>query len=280
MGKSVQNQASEAKMFAEGLFPDEERVIRLGVTGLSRAGKTVFITSLIANLKNSENMVELNAAHEGRIKAAELSPDGGGTIIPSFPFEDHLHAMVGGETQASWPPGTENLSGLRLSLRVKKKMGLFSLGKTEKTIHLDIIDFPGEWLIDLTMMDKSFASWSIEYLKRLAFAAVNSQEEASRYIKQLQEINDGAKFNQEDAQSLARIFTAYLKALKGRGYSTCTPGRFLQPGDEKSSPVLTFAPLYQRNKADEGSLYKVFEGRFEEYKKRSFDRSLRIISAK
>ncbi len=37
----------------EALF---EPVIRLGVTGLSRAGKTVFITSLVANLMNRERM--------------------------------------------------------------------------------------------------------------------------------------------------------------------------------------------------------------------------------
>jgi hypothetical protein len=36
-----------------------EPVIRLGVTGLSRAGKTVFITSLVANLMNRGRMPQL-----------------------------------------------------------------------------------------------------------------------------------------------------------------------------------------------------------------------------
>ena len=38
-----------------------ETVIRLGVTGLSRAGKTVFITSLVANLLERGRMSGLRA---------------------------------------------------------------------------------------------------------------------------------------------------------------------------------------------------------------------------
>ena len=48
-----------------GLFRDP--VVRLGVTGLSRAGKTVFITSLVANLIDRGRMPQLRAAAEGRI---------------------------------------------------------------------------------------------------------------------------------------------------------------------------------------------------------------------
>ena len=47
-----------------------EPVIRLGVTGLSRAGKTVFITSLVANLLDRGRMSGLEAARSGRIEAA------------------------------------------------------------------------------------------------------------------------------------------------------------------------------------------------------------------
>ncbi|MGB5556609.1 MAG: YcjX family protein, partial [Paracoccaceae bacterium] len=49
-----------------------EPVIRLGVTGLSRAGKTVFITSLVANLIDRGRMPQLVAAANGRIRTAYL----------------------------------------------------------------------------------------------------------------------------------------------------------------------------------------------------------------
>ena len=249
----------------ETVIPDRERVIRLGVTGLSRAGKTVFITSLVASLDNPETMmVGLAAAREGRIKAADLEPHPEG-VIPRFPFEDHLRTMVSQDDPA-WPPGTKRLSKLRLSLRIQRNSRDF-LGRLEETVHLDIVDFPGEWLIDLTMMDKDFASWSVECLERITFEALDGREEAMSYLKQLKRINSEAKLNEEDAQSLARTFTAYLRALKTDGYSRCTPGWFLQPGDLENAAVLTFAPLYRRDRAARESLYKEFESRFEKYKK-------------
>ena len=119
----------------ETVIPDLERVIRLGVTGLSRAGKTVFITSLVASLKNSKNMVELVTAHEGRLKAANLEPHPEGAI-PRFPFEDHLRTMVSRDKPA-WPDGkgTKRLSKLRLSLHIERKSRDW-LGRLEKMVHL------------------------------------------------------------------------------------------------------------------------------------------------
>ncbi|MXW13115.1 MAG: YcjX family protein [Synechococcus sp. SB0662_bin_45] len=285
MGRNGQNQGAPWEAWAsrgaaewrragkavETVIPDLERVIRLGVTGLSRAGKTVFITSLVASLKNSRNMVVLAAAREGRIKAANLEfhPE---HTIPRFPFEDHLHTMIS-QDKPDWPLPTKGLSKLRLSLRIRRKsrdwLAKDWLGRDEETVHLDIIDFPGEWLIDLTMMNKNFTSWSVERLERITFDALDGREKAMTYLKQLKRINIEAKLNEsnEDAQSLAKTFTAYLKALKEDGYSRCTPGRFLQPGDLENAAVLTFAPLHSRDQADKGSLYKKFESRFEEYKK-------------
>ena len=246
-------------------IPNRERVACLGVTGLSRAGKTVFITSLVASLKNPDAMVELAAARNGRIKSASLEPHPEPTI-PRFPFEEHLRTMVSQDSPV-WPPRTKSLSKLRLSLNIQRTSRDW-LGRLNEKIHLDIIDFPGEWLIDLTMMDKSFVSWSGEWLERIAFEALNGREEAITYFKQLKQINTEAQFNEENAQSLAKTFTTYLKALKADGYSSCTPGRFLQPGDLENSAVLTFAPLYSLDKAMGGSLYEKFKSRFKYYKEK------------
>ena len=90
-------------------------MIRLGVTGLSRAGKTVFITSLVANLIDRGRMPQLRAAAEGRILAAYLQPQPDHTI-PRFAYEDHLAALTGPEPH--WPESTRSISTLRLSLRI------------------------------------------------------------------------------------------------------------------------------------------------------------------
>ena len=67
--------------------------LRLGVTGLSRAGKTVFITSLVANLLERGRMPQLRAVAENRILAAYLQPQPDHTI-PRVAFEDHLDALT------------------------------------------------------------------------------------------------------------------------------------------------------------------------------------------
>ena len=35
-----------------------------------------------------------------------------------------------------------------------------------RTVHLDIVDYPGEWLLDLALLDKDYAAWSREALAR------------------------------------------------------------------------------------------------------------------
>ena len=250
-------------------LPSPERVVRLGVTGLSRAGKTVFITSLVANLenyvKNSKNcnLSKLVAVRENRIKAADIEshPD---DQTPLFEFGKHRDTLISPGNPA-WPAGTTDLSGLRLSLRIQRESRK-RFRQPEETIHLDIIDFPGEWLIDLTLMKKSFASWSSECLERVTFEALNGREKARAYLKQLRQTNTEKKLKPEKALALAKRFACYLKELKDEGYSTCTPGRFLQPGGLKGSPLLTFAPLYLRDGVEEKSFYKEFENRFEKYK--------------
>ncbi|TMV51187.1 YcjX family protein, partial [Thioclava sp. BHET1] len=94
---------------SEGLF---EPVVRLGVTGLSRAGKTIFITSLVANLMNRGRMPQLQAEAQGRILSAFLQPQPDDTI-PRFDYEGHLAALTGPEPH--WPESTRAVSELRLS---------------------------------------------------------------------------------------------------------------------------------------------------------------------
>ena len=234
-----------------------EPVIRLGVTGLSRAGKTVFITSLVANLIAQGRMPALRAAADGRIKTAWLQPQPDDTV-PRFDYESHLGQLTG--ASPSWPNGTTGISELRLSLRVQSN-GLLGGFSGPKTIHIDIVDYPGEWLLDLGLLDKDFETWSRETLAR-----IESRSEAEKFRDALASVDAGSKLDEVAAKGLAEAFTGYLTSAREAGYSDCTPGRFLLPGDLKGSPVLTFAPLpaddYRR-----GSLGREFARRFESYKR-------------
>ncbi|KQI67796.1 hypothetical protein AN189_13465 [Loktanella sp. 3ANDIMAR09] len=237
--------------------PFSDPVIRLGVTGLSRAGKTVFITSLVANLMNRGRMPQLRAAAGGAIQTAYLQPQPDDTL-PRFDYETYLGNLTGQDPH--WPEGTRHISELRLSLRVQPS-GLLAGLQGPRTVHLDIVDYPGEWLLDLALLDLDFATWS-----RAALARAPGRPMGDAYLAALDAADPVQKLDEPTARALADAYTAHLQAARAAGYSDCTPGRFLLPGDLAGSPVLTFAPL-PGGVAPRGSLAREFERRFESYKR-------------
>ncbi|WP_417210766.1 YcjX family protein [Antarctobacter sp.] len=236
-----------------------EPTLRLGVTGLSRAGKTVFITSLVANLMDRARMPQLVAESENRILSAFLQPQPDDTL-PRFDYETHLAALTA--RQPHWPDSTRAVSELRLSLRIRPA-GLLAGLQGPRTLHLDIVDYPGEWLLDLSLLDKSYADWSRDMLDRLALRPDGPE------TRSLLEAEDTKQdLDESRARLLSDAYTASLHIARGAGFSDCSPGRFLLPGELEGSPVLTFAPLPPVDGAPRRSLYREFERRFDSYKSR------------
>ncbi|MEL6452881.1 MAG: YcjX family protein [Pseudomonadota bacterium] len=232
--------------------------IRLGVTGLARSGKTVFITSLVANLLDRGRMPHLLAASEGRIAAAYLQPQPDDTV-PRFDYEAHMTALTGQPPR--WPDSTRAVSELRVSLRVKPN-GLLAGLQGPRTVHLDIIDYPGEWLLDLGLLDQSYDDWSATTLAR-----ARARPAGQAYTAAASATDGSASLDEPVAKGLASAFTDYLNTARAAGFYDCTPGRFLLPGDLAGSPVLTFAPLPPGD-APRRSLRREMERRFEAYKAR------------
>ncbi|MFA5539715.1 MAG: YcjX family protein, partial [Gemmobacter sp.] len=143
-----------------------EPVIRLGVTGLARAGKTVFITSLVSNLTDRGRMPGLRAEAGGRIEAVWLRPQPDMTV-PRFDYETHRAALTADDPH--WPGSTRSVSELRLSFRLRPG-GLRGLTGARR-LHLDIVDYPGEWLLDLGLMGRSYRDWAEETLARIGAMA-------------------------------------------------------------------------------------------------------------
>ncbi|KUF12200.1 YcjX family protein [Pseudoponticoccus marisrubri] len=236
-----------------------EPTIRLGVTGLARAGKTVFITSLVANMMDRARMTGLVAQSEGRILSAFLQPQPDDTL-PRFDYEDHLAALTARTPR--WPDSTRSVSELRLSLRIRPN-GLLAGLQGPRTLHLDIVDYPGEWLLDLGLLDRSYAEWSETMLARMenrpggdAFLQMATTEAAAQ------------KLDETAARRLSDAYTQALRSAREAGFSDCSPGRFLLPGELEGSPVLTFAPLPPQDRPDRRSLWREFERRYDAYKAR------------
>jgi predicted YcjX-like family ATPase len=261
------NIADEALIALENLADRATGLInptlRLGVTGLSRAGKTVFISALIHNLLNGGRLPLLEAQRSGRIKSVRLEeqPD---DAVPRFQYEDHIRALV---EKRLWPDSTRAISELRLTIEYESASTwtrLLSAGK----LSIDIVDYPGEWLMDLPLLDQDFRTFS-EHAAILARAGRRAPL-GKKWLKLADGIAADAQADEMMARDLAVEFTGYLKACKEdkHSFSALAPGRFLMPGDLEGSPALTFSPLvnFPDGKPARGSLAAMMERRFEAYK--------------
>lgn len=252
LGRSIETVSAT---MSEAFF---EPVVRLGVTGLSRAGKTVFITSLVNNLLEPGRMGQMRAVRDRRIESAYLQPQPDLTL-PRFDYEGHLAALTAPEPY--WPESTRAISELRLSFRLAPS-GLFGPLFGASRLHLDIVDYPGEWLLDLALIDKDYAAWSAATLERLA-----ARPQARPFLEAAAAIDPAARFDEPAAQALTRAYTATLAAARAAGWADCSPGRFLLPGELAGSPVLTFVPLPRPGSPRRRSFWREMERRFDGYKR-------------
>src|ERR1700680_4077252 len=232
--------------------------VRLGVTGLSRAGKTVFITALIHGLTRGGRFPVFESFATGRIAQARLAPQPD-DAVPRFNYENHVRTLI---EERRWPNSTVDISELRLVIDYQRHNG------ADRTLTLDIVDYPGEWLLDLPLLNKSYGQWSNESL------ALSRPPPRGRlpteWHANLATLNAEGREDEQAALSAARLFTDYLRACRDERFamSLLPPGRFLMPGNLAGSPALTFAPLELPDNAvaPDGSLWAMMVRRYEAYK--------------
>ena len=262
MAFSFQDMVEEARLSARALIDYGEHffnpTVRLGVTGLSRAGKTVFITALIHGLTRGGRFPVFEAYASGRIARAHLAPQPD-DAVPRFAYETHLRALV---EERHWPTSTVDISELRLVIDYQRHNG------ADRTLTLDIVDYPGEWLLDLPLLQKSYEQWSAESLA-LSREAPRAHL-AADWHAHLGALKPEAREDEQATLTAAKLFTDYLRACRDERFamSLLPPGRFLMPGNLADTPALTFAPLDVPvgAQAPDGSLWAMMVRRFEAYK--------------
>jgi predicted YcjX-like family ATPase len=252
----------EARLSARALIDYGEHLfnptVRLGVTGLSRAGKTVFITALVHGLTRGGRFPVFEALSAGRIARARLEPQPD-DAVPRFDYENHVRALL---DERRWPSSTVDISELRLVIDYQRHNG------AERMLTLDIVDYPGEWLLDLPLLNKTYEEWSAESLK-LSWEKPRAPL-AAQWHAHLKTLDAEGREDEQATLVAARLFTDYLRACRDERFamSLLPPGRFLMPGNLAGSPALTFAPLdiSPESEAQAGSLRAMMRRRYEAYK--------------
>ena len=262
MAPSFSDIVEEARLSARALLDYGDSffnpTVRLGVTGLSRAGKTVFITALIHGLTRGGRFPVFEPYATGRIARARLEPQPD-DAVPRFDYENHVRTLI---EERRWPNSTVDISELRLVIDYQRQNG------ADRTLTLDIVDYPGEWLLDLPLLNKSFEQWSAE---SLALSREGPRAKlAAPWHEHLATLDAEGREDEQATRTAAKLFTDYLRACRDERFamSLLPPGRFLMPGNLADTPALTFAPLDvpADGTAPDGSLWAMMRRRYEAYK--------------
>ncbi|MBT0003136.1 YcjX family protein [Vibrio alginolyticus] len=241
--------------------------VRIAVTGLSRAGKTAFITSLVNQLLHTathDNLPLLTVARDKRLIGAKREPQSN-MMVPRFAYDEAMSQIHA--TPPQWPVPTRDVSEIRLALKYKPNKTTKKLLSKTAILNVDIIDYPGEWLLDLPLLDMDFATWS-----QTQFDALKGQrgDLAKAWLSELEKVDLFTEVNEKLLEKVAHTYTEYLHSCKDSGLHWVQPGRFVLPGELAGAPVLQFFPCRadSESKAPKGSNLAMLEARFQEYQQK------------
>ncbi len=220
-------------------FPGR-RVLRVGVTGLARAGKTALLTSAAANLlaqgSGMTALPALAARLGGRSLRVVIAPSGAGAV-PRFDYRAHLAALAADPPR--WPERTGAISLLALDLDIGRQGFAAPFGP--RGVRLELLDYPGEWLLDLPLLAQDFSRWSAAVLARLEAPAVAPI--ARDFLTFARGLPARAPADDTLAATGHRLYRAALVRLRDEaGLSFLQPGRFLMPAPGPEPPWTTFFP--------------------------------------
>ncbi|MCB1883189.1 MAG: YcjX family protein [Geminicoccaceae bacterium] len=226
-----------------------DRHLRLAVTGLRRSGKTVFTTVLAQHLLTGLGMPFVRAVHEGRYRGARLRDARGA----AFPFRRFLADLEADPPR--WPEATETLTTLRLEIRFKSASFLGGYLDPLRRLYLDIVDYPGEWLLDLPLLREDYATFSARSWDLALEGPRRAASEAFR---------DAATATSADEAALVRLWRDYLRRCQGElALSLVQPGRL--PMAKEEAPAWGFCPL-PPGTPEGAPLASAMRRRFERYR--------------
>ena len=228
----------------------------------------MFIVSVLANLlamgRRFNTLPALSRRLGGgeRLASVTLAPSGSSTV-PHFDLETKLRTLAGREP--AWPDRTTDLSRTALTLRLVRA-GTLGRVVGERRVRLEFLDYPGEWLLDLPMLEEDYAAWSRQTLAGLRSPA--RAEAAAPFLEWLSGVRASDPANESVARRGHELYRAALVALREQGFRWLQPGRALNPGPRGDAPVLHFFPLDDvPDRPAPGTLVALLADRHEAYRR-------------
>lgn len=245
-----------------------DKHICIGVTGFSGSGKSTFITSLIHQLRYS-NEAKLGGflpARDQKIVDVKLLPILG---LELFDYQSGINALASEPPQ--WPEPTSHLSGCIVEITYKRDSLLNGvMGETTK-LNIEIRDYPGEWLLDIPLLEQDYLSWSADVTELVTQSERRSL--MGPLFSQLQSLKPFDKLSEREIDTLCQSYSEFLKRCKERGMTLIQPGHMLLSSPHDSfKPFIPLLDLHHYDRtalmqAEEGTLYRIMQQRYIDYVK-------------
>lgn len=129
--------------------------------------------------------------------------------------------------------------------------------------ELVLVDYPGEWLLDLPMLQQSYQQWCEQ--SWLLFAQTHRAATAESFKQKLRtiDLNDASVLS---VQELCSEYSTLLQQFREvAGAYLNQPGRLLVPGEFEGTPLLQLLPLLPEQLAQGGALVDLMQKHFASY---------------
>jgi predicted YcjX-like family ATPase len=258
--------------------------VTIAVAGLSRAGKTVFLTSLIANLQAAAKhpsaakwLGGLKAVEDRRLHSVVEPPNYKPRYAKRlFSPQDALEALCA--ERPTWPARTADVYEVALDISFwpgKRPSAEEQADAALARLRIVLVDYPGEWLVDVPLLEQSYAAWSASVFRRL-------QREPwaglSRDFNAFLGSHDWATPDDNGlAKKAAQEWQKVLRAARDHELKWLQPGQFVRERGLPNSDAVPeldkqdfwFCPLPADtiNKARRGSIAHTMAQRYDAYQK-------------
>lgn len=260
-----------------------DRRLRLGITGLRGAGKTVFCTALISLITSGRDWDDRFPL----LSRARRPIDG--RILPlegwkPFPYDRMRESIEASDPD--WPPPTAEPTATRIEFEIPAEGILRQLGLPGRRIDIEIVDYPGEWLLDLPLLRLDFTDWSRETLRLIEQSPTRSAL-AREWLADLATADLSGRASDDLIYQLHRGYVEFLRRCRfaSSPLYLLAPGQFIRPpGDIREDKEFHFfpAPAAAGDHPVRGGTLAELEARYLRYRRHVrdfYERSFRRIDA-
>ena len=197
----------------------------------------------------------LSRALAGRSIAVAIAP-AGADALPRFDYRRHLAALTA--DPPAWPERTSAAALLAFDVAIGRER--FGLTLPPRRFRLELLDYPGEWLLDLPLLRTSFDDWSAATLRRL-----EPLPEAAEFLAFATALRAGGPADEALAATGHRLYRTLLTRLRDeRRLALLQPGRFLMPAPGPEPGWMPFFPHRGPNRGS-GGLHALLAERYTRY---------------